>query len=84
MRRCGTQRAVHDRAHLVEVNLATLAGRRQRRLGSRQAAANDSNSGWMSQLAGSVSAVKFASVRMASSSTRMMRHSSRNFAPRPW
>ncbi len=82
----GAQRAVNHRAHLVEVDLAASAGSHQGSLRAGQAAADDTNPAWAppAQRAGSDADAKVARDRMPSSLTRMMRHSSRNCAPRPW
>ena len=47
MCRRGAQRAVDDRAHLVEVDLAAAPGRHQGSLRAGQAAADDTNAGWL-------------------------------------
>ncbi len=62
MRGRGAQRAVHHRAHFVEVDLAAAAGCHQGSLGAGQAAADDTYPGWSlpAQWAGSVSAARLA------------------------
>ena len=41
MRRRGAQRAIYDRAHLIEIDLAAAPGRHQGRFRAGQAAADD-------------------------------------------